>query len=178
MNTFSAGPRVRVSSIECHLGTRFTADTLAALQRRFPQTRFVWLMGADNLAEMERWHRWREIFGLFPIAVFDRPGWRLKALSSKPARAYAGKRLPESQAKMLSLTPPPAWTFLTGPLSRASSTALRAKARPRVEVVAKRAQAPVELPWRKPKNDASAASQAEGASATERVPDAEAAQGS
>jgi hypothetical protein len=117
--------------------------------------RFVWIMGADNLAQMERWHRWREIFGLFPIAVVDRPGWRLKALSSKAARAYAGRRLPESDARMLAHTPPPAWVFLTGPLSQVSSTALRAKAKAtakgRNEVVAKRAQAPAELPWRRPK---------------------------
>jgi nicotinate-nucleotide adenylyltransferase len=134
-------------------------------------------MGADNLAEMEKWHRWREIFGLFPIAVVDRPGWRLKALASKPARAYAGRRLPEADAKMLAHTPPPAWTFLTGPLSTLSSTALRAKAKRRNEVVAKKAQ-PGELPWRGLRNGAAAAPGPEPAQPAEHVGETAPVQGS
>ena len=55
------------------------------LKRRFPRARFVWIMGADNLATFDRWHRWREIFTMVPIVVVDRPGWRLKALASKAA---------------------------------------------------------------------------------------------
>jgi nicotinate-nucleotide adenylyltransferase len=165
--TLATNRRIEVTDFETDLPAPYTFSTLAFLKSRSPLVRFVWIMGADNLAEMERWHRWREIFGLFPIAVVDRPGWRLKALSSKPARAYAGRRLPESQAKMLALTPPPAWTFLTGPLSRVSSTALRAKGKRRHEVVAKRAQAPPELPWRRPKKEALPAPQTEPVTETE-----------
>ena len=62
---------------------------------------------------------------MVPVAVVDRPGWRLKALASKAARVFADSRLPEAEARGLANRPPPAWTFLTGPLSRVSSTALR-----------------------------------------------------
>ena len=54
--------------------------------------RYVWIMGADNLATFDRWQRWREIFTMVPIVVVDRPGWRLKALASKAARAFAAAR--------------------------------------------------------------------------------------
>ena len=47
-------PRIKVTGIETGLGTRYTVDTLAALRKRFPLTRFVWLMGADNLAQIHR----------------------------------------------------------------------------------------------------------------------------
>jgi nicotinic acid mononucleotide adenylyltransferase len=83
--------------------------------------RYVWIMGADNLATFDRWQRWREIFTMVPIVVVDRPGWRLKALASKAARAFAAARLPETEAAGLALRPAPAWTFLTGPLSHVSS---------------------------------------------------------
>ena len=56
---------------------------------RSPLVRFVWIMGADNLASFDRWQRWREIFTTVPIVVVDRPGWRMKALASKAARAFA-----------------------------------------------------------------------------------------
>jgi nicotinate-nucleotide adenylyltransferase len=98
---------------------------LAFLKARNPRVRFVWIMGADNLASIERWRCWREIFVMVPVAVVDRPGWRLKAIASKAARAFADSRVPEAQARGLANRPPPAWTFLTGPLSRVSSTALR-----------------------------------------------------
>jgi nicotinate-nucleotide adenylyltransferase len=169
--------RIEVTDFETDLPSAYTYSTLAFLRSRNPLVRFVWIMGADNLAEMEKWHRWREIFGLFPIAVVDRPGWRLKALASKPARAYAGRRLPEADAKMLAHTPPPAWTFLTGPLSTLSSTALRAKAKRRNEVVAKKAQ-PGELPWRRLRNGAAAAPEPEPTQQAEHVRETAPVQGS
>lgn len=66
-------PRIRVTAIEQQLGTRRTVDTLRALRQRFPQVRFVWLMGSDNLAQFHRWMAWREIATLVPIVVFARP---------------------------------------------------------------------------------------------------------
>ncbi|MEC8837109.1 MAG: nicotinate-nucleotide adenylyltransferase, partial [Pseudomonadota bacterium] len=46
---------IRVTAIERELGTRYTVDTLRAIERRFPKHRFVWLMGSDNLAQFHRW---------------------------------------------------------------------------------------------------------------------------
>lgn len=117
--------RIRVTDFEAELPTAYTASTLAFLRRRFPQVRFVWLMGADNLAGFHRWQRWRSIMALVPVAVVDRPGWHLKALASPAARAYAGRRLSEAHAKRLSDRPLPAWVFLSGPLSELSSTSIR-----------------------------------------------------
>ncbi|HJU30223.1 MAG TPA: nicotinate-nucleotide adenylyltransferase [Hyphomicrobiaceae bacterium] len=120
-------PHIVVTDFEADLDSPFTASTLAFLKTRNPLVRFVWIMGADNLAGFHRWLRWREIFTMAPIAVVDRPGWRMKALASKAARAYADARVPETEARGLVLRPPPAWTFLTGPLSQLSSTSLRNK---------------------------------------------------
>src|SRR5262245_29824897 len=133
-------PHIVVTDFEKDLQTPYTASTLAFLKARSPLVRFVWIMGADNLATFDRWQRWREIFTLVPIAVVDRPGWRLKALASKAARAFAAARVPQADARGLTHRPPPAWTFLTGPLSQVSSTALRSKAKPQIEPVAKKAQ--------------------------------------
>ena len=122
-------PHIVVTDFEADLPTPYTASTLAFLKRRSPLVRFVWIMGADNLATFDRWQNWREIFTTVPIVVVDRPGWRLKALASKAAQAFAASRVPEADAGALLHAPAPAWTFLTGPLSHVSSTALRNKAR-------------------------------------------------
>lgn len=78
---------IRVTAIERQLGTRFTVDTLRALVRRYPRRRFVWIMGADNLAQFHLWKDWRAIARAVPIAVFARPGYEAKAMAS-PAMAW------------------------------------------------------------------------------------------
>lgn len=124
----AGGPRVEITAFEQQLGTPYTAATLEFLRRRFPSVRFVWVMGADNLAGFHRWQQWRKITELMPIAVVDRPGWRRKALASRAAVALRQAYVPEQAAALLGLLRPPAWTYLTGPLSRLSSTELRALA--------------------------------------------------
>ena len=82
-------PRIEVTGFSG--GSPYTVDLLNALKRRFPGVRFVWLMGADNLAEFHRWRAWERIFALVPIAVLDRPGYRLKALASRAALERDGR---------------------------------------------------------------------------------------
>jgi nicotinate-nucleotide adenylyltransferase len=119
--------RIKVTDIETRLGTRYTADTIAALQRQFPRLNFVWLMGADNLAQISRWDRWQSIFNAVPIAVFDRPAYSLSALNAKAAQRYASSRVAPEQAGELAVLPPPAWTFIRSRLHPASATQIRAQ---------------------------------------------------
>lgn len=118
-------PRIVVTTFEKDLPTAYTAATLDFLRLRRPDASFVWVMGADCLAQFHRWHRWRHIFSLLPIAVIDRPGWHLSAASSPAARAFERHRVPESKSAELAGMSAPAWTLLTGPLSPLSSTQLR-----------------------------------------------------
>lgn len=120
-------PRVLVTDVEARIGTRHTAQTLRALCARYPQVRFVWLMGADNLAAIHRWDSWRRIMALTPVGVVARPGWGLPALNSVAARAFAGARLPEARARSLADQAPPAWCYIRIPLLDISSTDLRAR---------------------------------------------------
>ncbi|WP_374303084.1 nicotinate-nucleotide adenylyltransferase [Paracoccus sp. (in: a-proteobacteria)] len=119
-------PRVVVTDIEQRLGTRKTADTIAALKRIYPGVRFVWLMGSDNLVQFHRWDRWRDIAATVPIGVLARPGSQTPARRSKAAQAMARARLPLAEAGTLALRQPPTWVLVNLPMSRQSSTALRA----------------------------------------------------
>ncbi|MGH6804318.1 MAG: nicotinate-nucleotide adenylyltransferase [Methyloceanibacter sp.] len=118
-------PRIEVTGFAG--GSAYTIDLLAELKRRFPGVNFVWLMGADNLAQFHRWRAWEEIFAAMPIAVLDRPGLRLKARASKAAQRFALYQVDESDAGGLARLEPPAWTILSHRLSGLSSTELRAK---------------------------------------------------
>ncbi|WP_035458537.1 nicotinate-nucleotide adenylyltransferase [Microvirga flocculans] len=118
-------PRIDVTAFEEEIGARYTVDTLSFLKRRYPGVRFVWIMGADNLASFHRWRGWRRIARIMPMAVIDRPGWTLTALRSRSATALAPNRIAEADAPALPGLRPPAWVFLHGPRSHLSSTQLR-----------------------------------------------------
>jgi nicotinate-nucleotide adenylyltransferase len=117
-------PRVEVSDLERRVGTRYSVDTLGWLTRRC-RARFVWLIGADNLAQLPRWRRWQRLVRMVPIAVFDREPYSYVALAGRMASAHAGGRLTERRAPALAECRPPAWVYLRLRRHQASSTALR-----------------------------------------------------
>jgi len=119
-------PRVEISDVECQLGTRYTSQTLRRLAPLYPGTRFVWLMGADNLASFHRWEQWRQIFETVPIGVLARPGERISARSSNVATMYRHARLNGHKARLLAKSPAPAWCFVNVPMVNVSSSAIRA----------------------------------------------------
>ena len=118
-------PRIDISCLEAVIGTRYTVDTITHLRRRVSGVRFVWIMGADNLAQFHRWKDWRRIAAEVPIAVIDRPPQSFRALAAPAAQALARYRLPENQAASLPDHRPPAWVFLSGLKLNLSSTVLR-----------------------------------------------------
>ncbi|UWP89924.1 nicotinate-nucleotide adenylyltransferase [Aliiroseovarius crassostreae] len=120
-------PRVEVTDLERRTGTRYTAETLAALQRLYPQVRFVWLMGADNLAEFHRWDNWRWIMDHVPVGVIARPGDRVQARMSVAALIYRNARLRGRDAQRLANSKAPAWTLINAPMRDISSSQIRAK---------------------------------------------------
>jgi nicotinate-nucleotide adenylyltransferase len=124
---FARHPRIKVTELEHRLGTRFTIDTVEALCRRFPRTRFVWLMGADILRQMRHWKSWQRLFRLVPVAVFARPTYSLRGLSGLAARRFARRRVPVHEAKGLADLPPPAWVFLPIKLDARSATSIRSR---------------------------------------------------
>lgn len=117
---------IRATAIERQLGTRYTVDSLRALRQRYPRNRFVWLMGADNLLQLPRWARWRQITREVPLAVYPRPGFTLKARLSPVAAMLKSTTLEASDAALLADIAPPVLTFLEGREHEASATAIRA----------------------------------------------------
>ena len=120
-------PRVTVTDVEGRLQTRFTAQTIAALQRRYAGVRFVWLMGADNLAQFDQWQNWRWIIESVPMGVLARPGDRISARLSKAARMYADARMPGRASHIVGRVDAPAWAFINLPMNDQSSSAIRAR---------------------------------------------------
>lgn len=117
---------IKVTAIERELDTVYTVDTLEALIRRFPDKRFVWLMGMDNLAQFHLWRDWRRIASLVVIAVIGRPGYDGGAQKA-PAMGWL-RRFVRSAAMARDWTEwrTPALVLLDLPPDPTSATAIRA----------------------------------------------------
>jgi nicotinate-nucleotide adenylyltransferase len=126
------GRRVLATAIEAAFGTTYSADTLRMLRRRFPRIHFVWIMGADILTQLPRWHRWRQIARDLAFVVLPRPGYTLRALSGQAARSLRQGRRPAHEAPILSRARS-GWVFLPAPQNTSSATVIREAARPHHE---------------------------------------------
>ena len=120
-------PRVVVTDIEAQLGTRYTGETLARLFAIYPGVQFVWLMGADNLAQFHRWQKWQQIARSLPIGVVARPGDRISARTSAAAKVFANARLSGRASQLLGRAEPPAWSFVNVPMLDVSSSGIRSE---------------------------------------------------
>jgi nicotinate-nucleotide adenylyltransferase len=120
------GLRIRVTAIERELGSSYTVETLAALVRRYPNRRFVWIMGEDNLAQFHRWRDWRRIAATVPIAVVTRPGYDGAARAARAMGWLRGSVRPAARARHWTEWRPPALVFLRLPPDPTSATGLRA----------------------------------------------------
>ena len=118
-------PRLIVTDIESRLGTRYTLDTVVALQRRFPQVEFVWLMGSDNLENFHLWRDWQSLARKLPLAVVQRPGSIMASVHAAPIRHFGARRVDA----LTQLPRPPAVLILDGARSPESATRLRALGR-------------------------------------------------
>ncbi len=117
---------MRVSDVELRYRTQYTIDLLTTLKARRPDLNFVFMMGADNLLQLPKWRDWRRIMETIPIAVIARPSSPIKARLGLAAQQYRHARIPEDQAHTLKHAVAPAWSYLTLPLDKRSSSAIRA----------------------------------------------------
>jgi nicotinate-nucleotide adenylyltransferase len=116
--------RILVTDIERRLGSARTAATIQSLSQRYPNINFVWLMGADNLAQIRLWWRWSNIFSDVRVAVFDRSPYSYGALASAAVHKFTQFRVGRPSA--IWLRPPPYWTYIRIRRHAASAAALRA----------------------------------------------------
>jgi nicotinate-nucleotide adenylyltransferase len=124
-HALSRRSRIKATAIEAQLGTKYTVDSLRKLKLRYPKTRFIWIMGADNLAQFGKWRRWREIAQMMPIAVIARPGYEDDAITG-PVMAWFRRyvRRPD-QRKHWTKWRTPALVYLRYRPDPRSATAIR-----------------------------------------------------
>ena len=112
-------PRYAVD--ECELqpaASGYTYDTVKALQEKNPDAEFTLLMGADQYAKRETWHRWADIERQCGIAVVARPGSNLNAKVKMIAMTPMSISASDIRARLArhedvsSMLPPPVLAYI------------------------------------------------------------------
>lgn len=119
--------RIIISELERNFETNYTIDTLEMILKTMPRYHYVWLMGADNLINFDKWKDWRKIAETVPFAIFSRPSYSISSLDSLAAKALREFRIDKNQAKSLYRLKPPAWVFCDLTANPVSSTEIRSK---------------------------------------------------
>ena len=124
---FLMNHHIKVLEIQDLSKNTYTVDLLEYLFKKFPQKKFIWLMGADNLFSFHLWRDWKKIFYNIPIAIFDRPPYSLSISKAKAILYFKEDRINSKLSRNLKFMKPPKWLFLTGLTNLQSSTKIRQK---------------------------------------------------
>ena len=127
VKNFLVNHHIKVLEIQDLSKNIYTVDLLEYLFKKFPQKRFIWLMGADTLVNFHLWRDWKKIFYNIPIAIFDRPSYSLNISKTKTILHFKEDRINSKLSKDLKFMKPPKWLFVTGLTNPQSSTKIRQK---------------------------------------------------
>ena len=84
---------IKVKCFEKIINSNRTVDLIKYLKKKFQDTEIFFLMGADNLINFHKWKDYKIITKLCIILVFDRTGYKSKALTSKSYIKYNKKHI-------------------------------------------------------------------------------------
>ncbi len=117
--------KIRIDSVENKYKNNFTANTLKNIINRYKGTKFIWLMGADNLDEFPKWYQWLKIYSIIPIAVFDREYYSYSVFNSIAGKRYFNKLHKTKNSQSIFNSKLPSWRFLRIHKNSLSSTKIR-----------------------------------------------------
>lgn len=117
--------KIRIDSVENKYKNNFTANTLKNIINRYKGTKFIWLMGADNLDEFHKWYQWQTIYSIIPIAVFDREYYSYSVFNSIAGKRYFNKLHKTKNSQSIFKSKLPSWRFLRIHKNSLSSTKIR-----------------------------------------------------
>jgi len=73
---------IKICFFEKKIKSNRTINLINYLERKFVRYELYLIIGADNLINFHKWYKWKEITKKVRVLVFDRSGYKFKALNS------------------------------------------------------------------------------------------------
>jgi len=116
---------IQLKEIEKKINSKYSYFTVKYLYQHYPNIKFYWLMGADNLINFHRWQNWRQFFNQISIVIFRRHGYNNAALKSIASKTFLNYQINNNKLNQNQFTSVPSWTFVQNKEIRISSTEIR-----------------------------------------------------
>ena len=78
--------KIKINFLEPKIKSNKTYAAINYLKKKNKNASLFFLMGADNLISFHKWHQWNKIPNKAKILVFDRNGYKTKAIKSIAAK--------------------------------------------------------------------------------------------
>ena len=118
---------IKIKEVEKKINSKYTFETVKYLKSHYPNIKFYWLMGADNLINFHKWQEWRNIFFEISIVIFRRHRYNSLALNSLAKKTFSNYQINSNDLHQLDFNNLPSWTFIKYKEIRISSTEIRAQ---------------------------------------------------
>ena len=109
----------------------YSIDTLTDVRRQLgPPAPVVWVVGADSLAQLHRWHRWQALFDVAHVLAVGRPGFALDPAGLAAIDGALASEINERLGPLEALASSPAGALALLPMEpprTESSTDVRAR---------------------------------------------------
>ena len=83
---------IEVLFLESKIKSNKTIDLINYFSKN-KKNEIYFIMGADNLINFHKWHKWKVISNKCNIIVFDRYGYKIKSLNSKTYKSLNKEKL-------------------------------------------------------------------------------------
>ena len=94
-------PRFKASPIEQGTASSYSIHTIETVRARLaPDDRLFFIIGADAFAEIESWHRWRDVIRAVEFIVVSRPGHRFNVPPGASVNRLETVELPVSSSEI------------------------------------------------------------------------------
>ena len=127
VKSFLLNRNIKIVEIHNEKKNIYTIDVLEYLFRKYPNRKFVWIMGVDNMKYFHLWKDWKKIFYNIPIAIFDRPFYSLSISKAKATLHFKEDKISSKLSRYLKFMKTPSWSFISGLTHLQSSTKIRQK---------------------------------------------------
>ncbi len=97
-------PRIKVNYYENKIKSSRTINLINYIKKNNKNSQLFFLMGADNLINFHKWHKWKLISKKCIILVFDRNGYKAKSMKSKTFKQLNQKELSYIKFKKVNIS--------------------------------------------------------------------------
>tara|TARA_B100001175_G_scaffold238893_1_gene205184 strand:+ start:146 stop:673 length:528 start_codon:yes stop_codon:yes gene_type:complete len=96
--------RIKVNYYEDKIKSSRTINLINYIKKNNKNSQLFFLMGADNLINFHKWHKWKLISKKCIILVFDRNGYKAKSMKCKTFKQLNQKELSYIKFKKVNIS--------------------------------------------------------------------------